>query len=237
MFGSASAHPGRTDANGGHYDSSTGEYHYHHGYPAHQHTNGICPYDFDDQTGWNSGTSSNSSGGNRKESPPIPEIPFESEQEDIPLWGWLLLGLFALIMATVVLDIISSAIDDWRRKKAEKVQRAQRYEKERQNYIDMYGGKSAEMLSGVPSDTEIGSDGLPKEKGADGWGKKYTVYRSRTGKVFHRAGCNPAATIPVHVFTVSSLKPCKKCKPELPNKQWFIEYSRIKYIKNKYKIP
>lgn len=41
----ASAHPGRTDAAGGHWDNSTGEYHYHHGYPAHQHENGICPYD------------------------------------------------------------------------------------------------------------------------------------------------------------------------------------------------
>lgn len=38
------AHPGRTDANGGHYNRSTGEYHYHHGYPAHQHPNGVCPY-------------------------------------------------------------------------------------------------------------------------------------------------------------------------------------------------
>ena len=50
------AHSGKTDANGGHYDRSTGEYHYHHGYPAHQHYDmdgdGVadCPYDFDDQT-------------------------------------------------------------------------------------------------------------------------------------------------------------------------------------------
>lgn len=58
----AYAHPGDTDSSGGHYDSSTGEYHYHHGYPAHQHTNGQCPYDFDDQTGWNSGSSGSSSG-------------------------------------------------------------------------------------------------------------------------------------------------------------------------------
>ena len=41
----ASAHPGHTDAAGGHWDSSTGEYPYHHGYPAHQHENGICPYE------------------------------------------------------------------------------------------------------------------------------------------------------------------------------------------------
>lgn len=42
------AHSGKTDDNGGHY-SDTG-YHYHHGYPAHQHENGYCPYNFDDQT-------------------------------------------------------------------------------------------------------------------------------------------------------------------------------------------
>lgn len=40
------AHPGKTDSSGGHYDRSTGEYHYHHGHPAHQHDNGTCPYDF-----------------------------------------------------------------------------------------------------------------------------------------------------------------------------------------------
>ena len=38
------AHPGRTDSSGGHYNSLTGEYHYHHGMPAHQHKNGECPY-------------------------------------------------------------------------------------------------------------------------------------------------------------------------------------------------
>lgn len=43
------AHSGRTDANGGHRDnknkSGLGSYHYHcGGYPAHLHTNGVCPY-------------------------------------------------------------------------------------------------------------------------------------------------------------------------------------------------
>ena len=56
----AYAHPGRTDANGGHYDHSTGEYHYHHGYPAHQHIDGVCPYDYDDQTNHNSSNSNHS---------------------------------------------------------------------------------------------------------------------------------------------------------------------------------
>lgn len=43
------AHSGRTDSSGGHKDnknkSGLGSYHYHcGGYPAHLHTNGVCPY-------------------------------------------------------------------------------------------------------------------------------------------------------------------------------------------------
>lgn len=41
---SSFSHQGRTDSKGGHYDRSNGSYHYHHGYPAHQHPNGVCPY-------------------------------------------------------------------------------------------------------------------------------------------------------------------------------------------------
>lgn len=44
------AHSGRTDGSGGHYVGGTGEYHYHHGYSAHQHIDGVCPYDYDDKT-------------------------------------------------------------------------------------------------------------------------------------------------------------------------------------------
>lgn len=57
----ALAHSGGTDSSGGHTDHSTGEYHYHHGYPAHDHYDmdgdGVidCPYDFDDKTNETSG--------------------------------------------------------------------------------------------------------------------------------------------------------------------------------------
>ena len=50
------AHPGGTDGRGGHTNHSTGEYHYHHGYSAHDHYDmdgdGVvdCPYDFKDNT-------------------------------------------------------------------------------------------------------------------------------------------------------------------------------------------
>ena len=55
------AHSGRTDADGGHYNSDTGEYHYHHGYPAHQHTGGVCPYESKGKTNRFSGSSSGNS--------------------------------------------------------------------------------------------------------------------------------------------------------------------------------
>lgn len=45
---SAFAHAGRTDEQGGHFDNEAQEYHYHHGYPAHQHEDGECPYNFVD---------------------------------------------------------------------------------------------------------------------------------------------------------------------------------------------
>lgn len=41
----AFAHSGGTDSSGGHYDHKNGGYHYHHGYSAHQHPGGVCPYD------------------------------------------------------------------------------------------------------------------------------------------------------------------------------------------------
>lgn len=63
-----SAHSGKTDANGGHYDRSEGEYHYHHGYPAHDHTNGKCPYDYKNKTDHSSGISSSTGKSDSSES-------------------------------------------------------------------------------------------------------------------------------------------------------------------------
>lgn len=52
---SSVAHPGRTDSRGGH--NSPSGYHYHHGYPAHSHSGGVCPYDYDDKTNHDGGNS------------------------------------------------------------------------------------------------------------------------------------------------------------------------------------
>ena len=116
----AYAHPGATDANGGHYDHSTGEYHYHHGYPAHQHTDGKCPYDFDDRTGWNSGpsTSGNDSVSrpNRRTAPPGYESPKPVEPQTFPRvltsmsWENPLVYPFFISCGIMVLSILFGGI-------------------------------------------------------------------------------------------------------------------------------
>lgn len=63
------AHSGRTDSSGGHKDnknaSGLGSYHYHcGGYPAHLHTNGICPYS--SKSGKSTSSSSKSSSSSNK---------------------------------------------------------------------------------------------------------------------------------------------------------------------------
>lgn len=58
------AHSGRTDSQGGHHDyknkSGLGSYHFHHGYPAHLHDGGVCPYGGTDISSSSSGSSSSS---------------------------------------------------------------------------------------------------------------------------------------------------------------------------------
>ncbi len=67
------AHSGRTDANGGHRDnknkSGLGSYHYHcGGYPAHLHTNGVCPYTSNSLNNESTLPSNNSSSSNNSNS-------------------------------------------------------------------------------------------------------------------------------------------------------------------------
>lgn len=63
------AHPGRTDASGGHHDynnvSELGSYHYHcNGNPPHLHENGVCPYSYNKLPEENNHSSSSSNSSN-----------------------------------------------------------------------------------------------------------------------------------------------------------------------------
>lgn len=100
------AHSGKTDANGGHYDRSTGEYHYHHGYPAHQHYDmdgdGIidCPYDFDDKTDHSSRSDSGSSHAVQSTPRPSPQKSDDSKAKHISVEE---IVVFVIVAPIVVL--------------------------------------------------------------------------------------------------------------------------------------
>lgn len=79
------AHSGRTDGSGGHYNRSTGEYHYHHGYSAHDHYDmdgdgkSDCPYEFKNNTNHSSGTNNTSKD---KVQQPTTETTSENRKEE-----------------------------------------------------------------------------------------------------------------------------------------------------------
>lgn len=87
------AHPGATDEYGGHVDWENGEYHYHHGYPAHSHDGGVCPYDFVDDAdhsyhGGNGYENNNSYNyGDRSEYLPEIQYPLKENTENQSLFS------------------------------------------------------------------------------------------------------------------------------------------------------
>ena len=91
----ASAHSGGTDSSGGHTNHSTGEYHYHHGYPAHQHPNGICPYKQSNTE--NYGNGSTGSGGSISGS--------NNSDDNSSAWVWFITGLAISSVCFVLLFI------------------------------------------------------------------------------------------------------------------------------------
>lgn len=103
-----SAHPGRTDGSGGHTDHDTGEYHYHHGYPAHDHYDMDgdgdldCPYNFDDKTdhspGSNSSSGVNNNAGITADSYENNDANLEEEVKEVPEWVYWSLGVMALVI-------------------------------------------------------------------------------------------------------------------------------------------
>ena len=112
---SVSAHPGKTDAAGGHMDNSTGEYHYHHGYPAHSHAGG-CPYDYDDKTNHHSSNSSSDPKGKIEKNPDkessntdTETVTEEEETKDkAPTWKNILgITLAVILCSPLILTILA----------------------------------------------------------------------------------------------------------------------------------
>lgn len=231
------AHSGRTDANGGHRVSSTGEYHYHHGYPAHQHTGGSCPYDFDDKTGQNSGSSSsgdNKTSSNSKPNSSTPSAAKPPAKTKKSIDPTILAGAAGILSVCAV---------KYTKQRARIREERRRYEEARAKYTSLYGGKTRNelaRLAGMPSKVIIGEDNLPREafgSAVEKWGYNYTFYVSRSGKAFHGTrSCQHTATIPKNAVNLGDRTPCKLCRPYKPDIKWYWEYRKIISTLEKYHI-
>ena len=243
----AFAHSGRTDGDGGHTESSTGEYHWHHGYPAHDHYdmdgNGTidCPYNFVDHTDHSTGSSSSSSTSRTSVSTPRVVTQTERVYVDkpyIPTW-WVVLFfttiailIFALVKVIKIKNRKYETMQkDYRHQIATKVQSISK-EIERS-----YGKTFLYDMAGVPSDSYIDANGLPAQRGkTDGlWGEKYTFYRGSRSKYarYHTASCRYAVEdLAVNAYYLSSGEPCSFCLPRCPDCTWVDRYH---YLSNLFK--
>lgn len=236
------AHSGRTDANGGHYDRSTGEYHYHHGYPAHKHYDmdgdGVvdCPYNFDDQTGRNSGGSSSGSKKSSGQSTYAAPAPTPTpKKKGITVPPMLVLGICAIPIGATVLIVICAPIYAL----VDRIVKKRQEKKEKAECTALYAGKAITDLVDIPRGSSIGADGLPRSGGDSKWGKLYTFYVTKTGKTYHRKyGCSRARTAvnAYNIQTKGRLFPCGICKPELPDMTWVEQYKAVKQNAEKYRI-
>ena len=205
----AFAHPGRTDADGGHFDRSDGSYHYHHGYPAHDHIDGVCPYNFDDRTGWNSGSSSSSSHAKSSSASSLPRKKDGVAEE-------------VLLLSASAVFIVSSILYFRREQKEEReaalrkereAALAAKLESERREFLSLYEGRRLSEIAPPPSpDMRIGADGLPCSDGPGKWGSSFTVYVTYRGRVYHsKPVCGTACGRPINIVQAGNYPPCGRC--------------------------
>ena len=242
-IGIAQAHGGQTDENGGHYDYETGTYHYHHGYPAHYHTGGKCPYDYDDKTGWNSGVSGGSGTWSYTSAPrPTANDVNQSTKQKDESGSKHTFFFVVVVISCLVFSFIG--IKTYQRDKEEERKREERLriireketaerEAKKRKIVEYYLNNDLETIAGVPEMYVIGSDGLPAEREKEEhetYGKTLEVYINdgSSSYSYHRKGCRYAMHM-VNIldpnYNFHARNACGVCRPiKPPEVNWFAKY-------------
>lgn len=234
----ASAHRGRIDANGGHYDNETGEYHYHHGYPAHEHINGICPYNHDDQTKHQEGTSSYSTSTKKPElhletPDPYPAAIITTEPKKTSQTSYSMAEneksykpyLYILLASTLLIFVLVKIIKKIRNSKKEN-------EKLPENTLTKI--KPMQITKPIikyPEGYGIDNDNLPyKLNRVYGWGKEFNVFVTKGGHCYHRNSCKALkgkgkthTLLHRYVALEKNYDCCRFCQPKNYVDDWYIE--------------
>ena len=202
-------HPGNTDGNGGH-NSSTG-YHYHHGYPEHQHINGQCPYDFDDKTGQNSGSSTDYNDNNNDNNN---QYIASAEPADNPLVDaisyLLMFAMYGLIIWAFIMVIIIAI-----KKEPEK--------KPVYTTTQCKPQKNIATIAPITNEVKINPTtcyaepiGAKPEQRPE-YKKTVFVYVTKSGNKYHRKNCTVLTggerRLDVSVAKGLGYTPCSKCNP------------------------
>lgn len=219
--GSAYAHTGRTDSDGGHHNwQNGGEYHYHHGYPAHDHTNGVCPYDFVDNTRHEEG----GGGGESKfvtASTPVPNQSAKIEETESFFDKYGAAIAWGGIIGGGVLGHHIYVVDKERKKR---VAAQKEWERRCKEFREKYEGKSLAEVVNAPAEFRTGKPIV------------ISVYGNWNTKKYHRCTCRYAKQgAPINIINTGTLSPCSICRP-MSCPDWYREYLRLESNAKKYGV-
>jgi len=250
------AHSGKTDSSGGHYDHGTGEYHYHHGYSAHDHWDMDddgdidCPYNFDDQTNHNSGLTSNgnSSVSSGKNNASTTE---QTEESIVPEFMYWIIGFLVVVIIVMYCIIrgknetIASNERSFRLREADAETRVREgINSLHKALTEKYGEDYLYAMSGAPAGDYLGKDSLPHSSEAltIAFADQYTFYlggpRTNSDVKYHHRSCRYAkSAYPVNAMVLQDrryYKPCMLCPCRLPDTSWVQKYKKHIEFLNKY---
>lgn len=228
----AFAHSGRTDSKGGHYDHSTGEYHYHHGHPAHQHPGGQCPY-----------------------------VLKQEKQEKVQATFRIVI-IVVVSTGIIIAALIhfrrrrKAKAESLRLARMRSLEEARQFQALRdsipefksqinalwRDYIELQTSLLTEqvlsprIIAKIPEDSFVDSTWLPHQFGASTLADdKYYFAFNESTSVIHRPSCTYADGLPLmNIMDITQSddychprrysRPCQRCKPELPGTFWIRGY-------------
>lgn len=248
-----SAHPGRTDSNGGHTDRDTGEYHYHHGYPAHDHYDmdgdGYldCPYNFEDITNRSDKNNTVISTETNNNAPTSVQ---DKEVKKMSTWGyWVIAGLCCAIVVLIFIiksknDQISMQILRFRNSLIEEDSRVKAgVTLLHEALVKEYGSGYLYVIAGANPGDFLDKDFLPHSASCliDPIDDCYTFYLGgypQSISKYHHRNCRYARSIfpknAYHLRHRHSYQPCSLCPCRLPDTSWVDRYMALHTFLTKY---
>lgn len=258
---SVSAHPGRTDSNGGHYNRDTGEYHYHNGeYAGQTQDNDTYTYSYSEFAG---PTFSYDYGSNNLEFPSTEKntttknadkVNNSDKETGIGILIALFGGMFAVtILGGILLGLGKSKEtviyspppkhedDNFKFLKPAYAERIKKLQNLEHNTSDTFE-KQAEQIAGFPEGFYINCFTVNDLKSNETFGRA-TAYINKKDKTLHLFINCENANQPINMlfdtYEMKNFKLCEKCKKSYKYdfyknaENWYTKYINLKNKENR----